>query len=160
MPLRDVPPAESAAERELRLPRQMYDEIVQHLGLSLPWEGCGLIGAEFDGHVVVARRFYPGENADKSPTRFTMEPVQVIAAFKSMREEGLELGAIVHSHPTSAAVPSPTDRREAYYPDSLSVIVSFREPVADFRAWEWLGNEVPRTFREIRIVVDPHRDPA
>ncbi len=160
MPNREDRQTDAESQRVLWLSGQMRDEIVRHLRAALPWEGCGLIGAEIDGNVVIARRFYPGENADRSPTRFTMEPAQVIAAFKSMRETGLELGAIVHSHPRSAAEPSPTDQREAYYPDALNLIVSFRESEPELRVWEWLSGEWPMAFRETGVAIDDLDDPA
>jgi len=143
-----------------RISRQMVDEIVDHLRTALPHEGCGLVGAVFTDDALHARRFFPGENIDHSATRFTMEPSQVIGAFKSMREEGLELGAIVHSHPVSPAEPSPTDLRETYYPDALSVIVSFREEQPELRAWRWFTESGHLQFRGCDVEVYDDRSPA
>ncbi len=119
---------------------EMIDEVVDHLKRALPYEGCGLIGGNIGPHQqFTARRFFPGTNADCSPSRFTMEPAEVIQAFREMRDEHLELVAIVHSHPASEARPSDTDLREWHYPDSLMLIVSFAgvEPVLS--SW-WIGN--------------------
>lgn len=138
----------------LHLSTEMRDEIVEHLRRALPEEGCGLIGVKaLPSGAFESVRFFPGENVDRSRTRFTMDPAQVIAAFKEMRTTGLELGAIVHSHPAGAAVPSPTDVREAYYPDAVALIVSFAEGKPELRAWRWTGDEAGPAFRECRIVV-------
>ena len=149
-------PAQDGSSRpsELRIGRGMYDEIVAHLRNALPNEGCGLIAGRTDANGwFTAARFYPGENTDRSPTRFTMDGAQVVAAFRDMRNSGLELGAIVHSHPTSLAVPSPTDAREAFYPDALTVIVSFRSAVAEIRVWQWLPDEPDKRFQEGSFVL-------
>ena len=47
-----------------------------------------------------------------------------------------------HSHPRSAAIPSPTDRREAH-PDFVYVIVSLADPrTPDVRGYRLLGEEL------------------
>ena len=84
---------------------------------------------------MVGERFYPGTNLDRSPTRYTMDPAEVIAALRDIEARGWRLGAIVHSHPASAAVPSATDLREAHYPEALMVIVSLASGTPEFRAW-------------------------
>ena len=148
---------ESSRSLPFRISRRMVEDIVDHLRTALPDEGCGVIGAVFDRDALLARRFFPGENIDHSPTRFTMKPEQVIDAFKSMRDEGLQLGAIVHSHPMSSAEPSPTDLRETYYLQALSVIVSFREPQPDLRAWQWFTESGQLRFRECEVEVHDDR---
>jgi proteasome lid subunit RPN8/RPN11 len=89
-----------------------------------------------------AVRFYPGRNADASRTRYTMDPADVLAALVDIERHGWRFGAIVHSHPTSPPSPSPTDLREAFYPDALMVIVSLRGPTPEARAW-WVGGAEP-----------------
>lgn len=138
----------------LRLGCNMHDEIIRHLQASLPNEGCGLLAGDGDAAGAFrATRFFPGDNADRSPTRFTMDGAQVVAAFKEMREHALTLGAIVHSHPASPPEPSPTDIREAFYPDALSVIVSFQDGAITMRAWQWLPENGGLRFRECPIEI-------
>jgi len=116
----------------LLLPAGLRREIIEHLRKSLPFEGCGLLAVDDSG---LARHFYPGENLDRSPVRFTMDPATVIAAFKAMDAAGWVLGAIVHSHPQTPATPSKTDLREAHYPSALMMIGSFGIEPPDFRLW-------------------------
>lgn len=117
---------------QLILSQDLLDEIVAHLRRSLPNEGCGLLAVDEAG---IARRFFPGENLDHSPVRFTMDPATVIASFKAMDAEGWMLGAIVHSHPRTPATPSRTDLREAQYPSALMMIGSFGSDPPLFRLW-------------------------
>lgn len=134
--------------------RPLMDTILAHLEQALPNEGCGLIAGETgaDG-VHTARRFFAGVNTDRSPTRFTMDGAQVISAFREMRERGLDLGAIVHSHPSSPAEPSPTDLREAFYTDALAVIVSFQRGLPEARAWQWTPASPDEPFQECTIEI-------
>lgn len=142
---------EPSPDRPLRISPRMAEAVIGHLRKSLPLEGCGLISAVQEADAVVAVRFFPGENVDRSPNRFTMDPEQVIEAFTSMRSAGEELGAIVHSHPVSAAEPSPTDIKEWYYPDALNVIVSFRGEPPALRAWRWRPESPSGRFEECGI---------
>jgi proteasome lid subunit RPN8/RPN11 len=80
-----------------------------------------------------------------------MPPEEVLAAWQDMAANDWRLWAIVHSHPRGAATPSPTDLREAFYPEALMVIVSLAEPRAQVRAW-WVGAGDGHP-REVPIVV-------
>lgn len=138
----------------LVLPNRWRAAIIHHLSASVPLEGVGLLavpdGADADEPVVRAIGFYPGTNGAASATRYTMPPEEVIAAFVDMRARGWRLGGIVHSHPRGPATPSPTDLREAYYPEALMVIVSFAVTPPEIRAW-WVGAADGRP-REVPVV--------
>jgi proteasome lid subunit RPN8/RPN11 len=136
----------------LLIPEPMLARIIEHLRRSLPAEGCGLIGVAVAPDAPLrAERFYPGTNDDQSPTHYTMNVGEVVAAFDDMDRRGLRLGAIVHSHPVTPPDPSPTDLREAFYPDALMLIVSFatEEPVA--RAWRIGATASDRARTEVPI---------
>jgi len=45
----------------------------------------------------------------------------------AMEAEGLELIAIYHSHPDGPARPSATDVANAYYPDTVQLIISLAD---------------------------------
>jgi proteasome lid subunit RPN8/RPN11 len=127
--------------------------IVAHLRASLPCEGCGLLAVrqERDG-TAIATRFYPGTNLDASPTRYTMDPVEVLAAFRDLDANDWTLGAIVHSHPATPPAPSPTDLREAFYPEALMVIVSFAAAPPTIRAWRLPSTSPSGSAVEVPIV--------
>jgi len=123
---------------ELILADRLRDEVIAHLRAALPNEGCGLLAVAAD-RSNRAVHFYPGSNADASPTRFTMDGKEVIDALRDMEARGWRLGAIVHSHPRNPATPSRTDLIEALYPAGLMVICSFMEDAPDLRAWAIAG---------------------
>ena len=126
----------------LRIAAADWERIVRHLRSALPHEGVGLLAVDpIAGTTAMARRFYPGTNVDASPVRYTMAPAEVIAAFRDIEAAGLRFGAIVHSHPVTAPVPSDTDRRESYYPDVVLVIVGHLVTELVARAWRPVTSE-------------------
>jgi proteasome lid subunit RPN8/RPN11 len=137
-------------ERPLVLSRPLLDEMVDHLRMALPDEGCGLVAEAFESGEWSSCRFFPGDNIDHSPHRFTMDPRAVVDALRTIDDNGWRLGAIVHSHPTGTATPSPTDLAEVYYPEAAMLIVGLEDPVFNVRAWR-LSPELEAT--EVAVVV-------
>ena len=137
-----------------RVSLTMMRQVIDHLASALPDEGCGLLAVPAAGDgASEAVKFYPGTNADRSPARYTMEPAEVLAAFKEMRSQEWQLGAVVHSHPDSEARPSPTDLKEANYPDALMLIVSFAGPTPEARAWSVSGEGSEQQVVECALVI-------
>lgn len=120
---------------ELAIGQELVDAIVRHCAEALPNEGCGLIAGRLAGGSLVAGRFFPGTNMLASPSRFAMDPAEVVAALTAIDRGGAVLAAIVHSHPATEATPSRTDLREAYYPEALLLIVSLAGAAPRLRAW-------------------------
>lgn len=119
----------------LRLSPALRDQMVIHMVREAPNEGVGLLAITQDAGIARATAYFPGENVDASPTRFTMHPRDVVAALDTIADRGWTLGAIVHSHLKGPASPSRTDVDEAHYPDALMVIVSLAHLPPDVRAW-------------------------
>ena len=102
---------------------------------ELPNECCGLLAGHIvDGQGVVETR-YPLRNDLADPTEFNADPRDLLAAHKDMRRRGLDLLAIYHSHPTSAAIPSRKDCERSYSDEVMSLIIGL--PDSTVRAW-WL----------------------
>lgn len=146
----------------LHLPASIREQILVHLLDATPNEGVGLLAvrspeATADGlWLTEATRFFPGTNIDASPSRFTMDPAEVIAALREMREEGWELGAIVHSHVRGPATPSTTDLREAHYPEALLLIASFADQPAHLRAWRVVHEDDLQVVQPVQIEIRSH----
>ncbi len=153
---------EASTVDRLLLPASIREQILVHLLEATPNEGVGLLAVAppvpaLDGvHVAEAVRFYPGTNIEASPSRFTMEPAEVISALREIREAGWQLGAIVHSHVTGPATPSTTDLREAHYPEALLLIVSFADQPAQMRAWRVVREDDLKVVQPVTIEVLPH----
>lgn len=128
-------------------------DVVEHMQRCLPCEGVGLIATSAIAPGMAAHRFYPGRNIDASPHRYTMDPVDVLAALHDMERRRMRLMAIVHSHPDTPPVPSASDLAEAKVPGVLSLIVGLT-PVVELRAWQFVFSEngIAVRSKEVQIV--------
>ena len=143
------------AVKMLTIPVGMYRSMIRHLADALPNEGVGLLATANGGEEWRATAFIPGTNIDRSPTRYTMEPAEVVAALRRIDANGWRLGAIVHSHVATPPTPSATDLREAYYPDALMLIVGFGSGSAEPRLWRLRVGSGPGEPVEIALVIEP-----
>jgi proteasome lid subunit RPN8/RPN11 len=110
----------------------LYDGMVAHALAERPNECCGLLAGR-EGEFL---RRYPLVNELSSPREYQSEPHSLLAAFRAMREERLDLLGIYHAHPTSPPVPSRTDlERNFYGPEVVHFIVSLSGPEPVLRGW-------------------------
>ena len=122
----------------MKIPSNVYEELLAHAREDAPNECCGLIGG-LDG---VARTVYRARNAEASPLRYNLDPQDQFRIMTEMDERGEELSAIYHSHTASPAYPSQTDINLAAYPEVLYLIVSLAEGEQDLRGFEIKDGEV------------------
>jgi [CysO sulfur-carrier protein]-S-L-cysteine hydrolase len=130
----------------MRIPKPIYEELLEHAREDAPNECCGLIGGE-DG---VAKTVYRARNAEASPLRYNLDPQDQFRIMTEMEERGEELAAIYHSHTASPAYPSQTDINLAAYPDALYLIVSLAEGERELRGFRIVDGEVTEVDLEIR----------
>ncbi|MGH9397072.1 MAG: M67 family metallopeptidase [Terriglobia bacterium] len=90
--------------------------------LHLPEECCGLLAGKSE----VVAELIPASNVLASPRAYSIDPAELISAFRAMRERGFRHLGIYHSHPTGANFPSPRDVEMAFYPACAYFIVSLR----------------------------------
>lgn len=123
----------------IALERSHYDEIVAHCQGDYPNEACGLVA----GKEGLAVRVIPMRNADASPATYRFDAEEQFRVFDEMDDEGLEVHAIFHSHTHSEAYPSPTDRRQAFYPEAHYLILSLEDrSTPQLRGFRILDGEV------------------
>jgi len=68
-------------------------------------------------------------------TRYLIDMVQVVEAFRASDDFDRELVGIYHSHPRTQAYPSPTDRAEAQWPLAAYVLASLRSDEPELFAY-------------------------
>jgi [CysO sulfur-carrier protein]-S-L-cysteine hydrolase len=130
----------------IEIPAAIRTQLVGHAVAELPNEACGLLAGP-DGRV---ERFYAMRNADDSPVTYRLDPKEQLEVFDEIEAQGWELRAIFHSHTHTEAYPSPTDRRQAFYPEAAYLLVSLADrdlPV--LRGFTIRDGEVEE--REVRI---------
>lgn len=117
-----------------------------HAQACLPNEACGLLG----GHNGRVLRVYPMTNATPSPVCYTLAPVEQVQVMGEIDAQGWEITGIFHSHPSGPPTPSAADVRQAYYPESVYVILAPDETGRwSARAFEILEGEV----REVGLLI-------
>jgi proteasome lid subunit RPN8/RPN11 len=72
-------------------------------------------------------KVYAMTNADASPATYRLDGKEQLTVFNELDDRGWDLWAIYHSHTHSAAYPSATDRRQAFYPDSRYLVLSLED---------------------------------
>lgn len=107
----------------IRMTQAVWDEIIVHAQKDAPIEACGYLGNN-NGIITVCR---PMKNIDESGEHFTLDTEEQFSAVKEMREKGVRLAAVYHSHPETPARPSKEDIRLAHDPTISYVIVSLKD---------------------------------
>ena len=114
-------PPDPVIPQALYLPRPIVNKLLAHAQKHPDIEVCGLIANDEQGE----KYYYPIDNVSKNPScRFMMDAPQQINAMKKMREKEQTLFAIVHSHPTSQAIPSDLDIDQSSHRYTYYIIIS------------------------------------
>lgn len=122
--------------KPLSVPREVAGEVLAHARAELPQEACGLLSGSLQD--ATARAFHAARNAHASPLRYNVHPEDLVRITYAIDGAGEDVVAVFHSHPRSAAVPSPADLREATHPDAFYLIASLAgdaPPGQALRAW-------------------------
>lgn len=138
-------------DRILTISPALADELLSHARDEVPNEACGILsGSLATGR---ATAYHPARNADASPYVYTVHPDDLVRIVMGIEDDGEDLVAIFHSHTHTPAVPSPTDRRQAMYPDAFYLLATLMEPDAEptqaLRAWRIRDGEA--TEVELRL---------
>jgi proteasome lid subunit RPN8/RPN11 len=104
----------------LKIPQNIYDDMIAHAREGFPLEVCGILGGK-DGAVSLLYRM---TNTDLSNEHFMMDPREQFAVVRDLRAQDLDMAAIYHSHPETPARPSEEDIRLALTPGVSHLIVS------------------------------------
>ncbi len=121
----------------LHIKKYDLQKMYEHCLAGFPNEACGMLAGK-DGSV---EKVYVMKNAKPGPDYYEMDPEEQFKVMKEIRDSGLMMIGLFHSHPSGQAYPSPVDVNNAYwpgtqlpnYPDAVYVIVSLLDrlkPVA------------------------------
>ncbi len=148
----------------LFLPRCLAERLERWAEDALPAEACGLLVGERAPDGVHVREVVRLSNA--APARvedlFELDPEEQLAVEQAAEAAGLEVVGVWHSHPDSAARPSPTDTERAWEGWSYP-IVGFAAHGArrELRSWR-IGPAGPveepiehRAHRPRTLALDP-----
>jgi len=129
----------------MRISRELLDDVIAHARAEAPNECVGMISSR-GGEAVAVHR---ARNAAASPLRYEIDGMEQYKIQNAIEDEGLELGAIYHSHTRSDPLPSQTDINLAFYPEALYVIVGLKADEPDVRAWRIVDGQVSEARLEV-----------
>lgn len=107
----------------LILKKELFEQIVRQCIRESPNEACGILA----GKEEKVEKIYEMSNIEKSPSTFFMEPKEQLKVMKEIRNLGIEMVGIYHSHVASQAYPSAHDIELAFYPEVSYVIISIKD---------------------------------
>ena len=127
----------SESERNMiKIPKSIYQQMVEHAKKESPLECCGILG----GKDYVVQKAFELQYADQSSIRYAMAPQEQLKVFEEMEKDAMEMVAIYHSHTHTIPFPSETDVKLAFYPEISSVIISLKEKDPVMKAFR-IGKE-------------------
>jgi len=109
---------------------EAYDAMVSHCVSGSALATCGILA----GAPHTATAAYPLRNVAKSAARYDADPRDMISTHRDLQKRGLEMVAIYHCRPNTAAMPTPVDLRENGYGSLPRVIVALGDPPS-IRVW-------------------------
>lgn len=116
----------------LKITQHVLTGLIEHAREEAPLECCGLLAGEGD----LINEYVPTRNLRASEVAYEIDPREHIFAMKSLRTRGRSVLGAYHSHPRTAARPSPRDIAEAHYEtDFVYLIVSLEREPPDVRAY-------------------------
>jgi proteasome lid subunit RPN8/RPN11 len=89
----------------VRIPRELYDQMVAHAQEEAPNECCGFLATR-EGNAVAV---HPTRNTAASPLRFEIDSQELFSTYFAIEDAGNDVGVIYHSHTRSEPYPSQTD---------------------------------------------------
>ena len=116
----------------VRIPRSIFQEMIEHARKESPLECCGILS----GKEKTVLKAFALKNAEESPIRYSIPPQEQLRVFEEMEKESMEMIAIYHSHPQSIPFPSETDVKMAFYPEVSTIIISLKEENPDVKAFQ------------------------
>ncbi len=121
------------------MPAEVYETMLRHCRDASPLEACGLLAAGPDGRVTAA---YCLDNADASPTSYTLDPAGHVRALYDAEGRGWHLAAVFHSHPAGPPVPSLADVAGALEPSWVHIIVGLAGGEPEVRGYRIADGDV------------------
>lgn len=109
----------------IHITQQAYDSFLAQAKADAPIESCGYaLGVVGEDGVALITENYPLTNIDHAAEHFSLDPKEQFAAIKYARTNKLKVIGNWHSHPASPSRPSEEDKRLAFDPNILYLILS------------------------------------
>lgn len=105
----------------------------EHALKDSPNESCAILFGNIEEQNTIVKEIFLTKNIENSPVDFTISNEQLIKGYKMAEEKNLDVIAIFHSHPSSDAIPSNTDRK--FMETNPVVWIIYSGVTEEFRAY-------------------------
>ena len=135
---------------------EFLNEIIVHCKGTYPSEACGIL---VGGENTIGKVYKIRNISNNSQVTYEMSPQEQLICEKEIKEAGLKIIGIYHSHPSSEAYPSQTDVMRAFwpgdpdmpaYPEAFYMIVGPVDGDTKVRAFKI---DAGHTIKEIKLNV-------
>ena len=123
------------------LSKTQIDILSSHSKQNSPNESCAILFGSTDDDSITIKEIFLTKNIENSPVNFTISPDELILAYSTAEKKGLDVSGIFHSHPSSVAYPSDTDRK--YMKVNPVPWIIFSNLNNDFRGYIYNSDIVP-----------------
>lgn len=109
----------------INITKEAYEAILSQAKADAPVESCGYaLGVAGEDGTLLITENYRLTNIDHAEEHFSLDPKEQFAAIKYARANKLKVIGNWHSHPASPSRPSEEDKRLAFDPNILYLILS------------------------------------
>ncbi len=98
-------------EKSIIISKAQKEILVNHASKWKPNESCAILFGSVENEKSIVKDVFLTENIDESPVNFTISNEELLKAYKIAEEKNLDIVGIFHSHPSSDAFPSSTDKK-------------------------------------------------
>jgi len=131
--------------------RQTIEQFTKHANQQYPLEACGLliVGKNVQNNGEVIDGFVPITNISPNPThQFEFDPKQFIKTIHQLETNQCEWLGVIHSHPTTSAIPSDLDINNWHYSSKSYWVYSLLDN--QLRAFHIIGKQV--TSKDFEVI--------
>ena len=111
-------------EKSIVISKAQKELLLNHASKCNPNESCAILFGSVENEKSIVKEAFLAENIDKSPVNFTISNEELLKTYKIAEEKNLDVIGIFHSHPSSEAFPSSTDKKFMYTNPVVWVISS------------------------------------
>ncbi len=111
-------------EKSIVISKAQKELLLNHALKWNPNESCAILFGSVENEKSIVKEVFLAENIDESPVNFTISNEELLKTYKIAEEKNLDVIGIFHSHPSSEAFPSSTDKKFMYTNPVVWVISS------------------------------------
>jgi proteasome lid subunit RPN8/RPN11 len=120
-------------EKSIIISKAQKELLLNHASKWNPNESCAILFGSVENEKSIVKEVFLAENIDESPVNFTISNEELLKAYKIAEEKNLDIVGIFHSHPSSDAFPSSTDKK-FMFANPVVWVISSGEP-SDLKAF-------------------------